>query len=397
MPSIQQLREEVSTIRGEMKAVFDAYPDLNIPEAEAKKIPEMNAQLDKKVAELEAAEALQGIKSRVENMRAPEIVTNPGQKGDSGKPAMKSVADILRADAGYKSFIERGTKGSISIEIPEAESKTLMTLTTINAQAERAPGIYTSIQDRTTITDLVPSRPTTANTLTYYEETTFTNAAASVAEGDAKPEAALAFTERTDNVRKIAVWIPATTEMLEDVDGIEAYVTGRLVFMLEREKEDQILSANGTAPNISGYLDRSIQTQAKGADPVPDAILKAITKVEVGGDAEPTGIIMHPNDWQAIRLLTTADGIYLWGSPSEAGMSRIWGLPVRRTSLIAENTALVGAFSPHSMIRPKGGITVTLSTEHSTYFVENKVAILAEMRLALQVFRPYAFCSVTGI
>lgn len=397
MPSIQQLREEAATIRGEMKAIFDAHPDLNIPEAEAKKIPVMNAELDKKVAELEAAEALQGIKDRVSAPRtAPEVVSNPGQKGD-GKPALKSVADIIRNDASYKAFIERGTQGTVTIDIPDAESKTLMTLSTINGPAERTPGIFTSIQDRTTITDLVPSRPTTANTLTYYEETTFTNAADTRAEGVEKPEGALGFTERTDNVRKIAVWIPATTEMLEDVDGIQAYVESRLVFMLERKKEDQILNGNGTPPNISGILDRAIQSQAKGTDSVPDAFYKAITKIEVGGDADPTGIVMHPNDWQAVRLLTTADGVYIWGPPSDAGVARLWGLPVRRTSLIPENTGLVGAFAPHSLIRPKGGITVTLSTEHASYFIENKVAILAEMRLALQVFRPYAFCQVTSI
>lgn len=43
------------------------------------------------------------------------------------------------------------------------------------------------------------------------------------------------------------------------------------------------------------------------------------------------------------------------------------------------------------------GLTVTASTEHSTFFIENKVALLAEERVGLQVDRASAFCLVTGI
>jgi HK97 family phage major capsid protein len=115
------------------------------------------------------------------------------------------------------------------------------------------------------------------------------------------------------------------------------------------------------------------------------------------GFAEPTGVIFHPNDWTAIKLLRTTDGIYIWGSPAEEAADRIWGLAVRQTTGMTENTALVGAFRPHAEVLRRTGITVTLSTEHGTYFIENKVAILAEERLALAVYRPSAFCTVTGI
>lgn len=38
-----------------------------------------------------------------------------------------------------------------------------------------------------------------------------------------------------------------------------------------------------------------------------------------------------------------------------------------------------------------------MSDSHSTFFVENKVAVLCEERLLLAVFSPTAFCKVTGL
>jgi HK97 family phage major capsid protein len=115
------------------------------------------------------------------------------------------------------------------------------------------------------------------------------------------------------------------------------------------------------------------------------------------GFAEPTGVVLHPNDWTDIKLLRTADGLYIWGNPSDEGPDRIWGLPIRQTTAMTQNTGLVGAFRPWSEVIRREGITITLSTEHSTFFIENKVAILAEERLALAIYRPSAFATVTGI
>ncbi len=293
-----------------------------------------------------------------------------------------------------------GDKFSGEIELVTIPSyKALLTLADLSPAEARRPGIVASVQDETTVGDLMLQGTTDSNVLTYFEETTFTNAAAAVAEGAAKPEAALDFTERTDAVRKIATWIPATSEFLEDNAGIRSYIEQRLRFMLAREEEDQLLNGTGIAPNISGILNRSgIQTVGSlGTD--LDAIYNGITEVRVDGGAEPTAMVIHPLSWQTIRLAKDSNGQYYGAGPFSGAdqVDRVWGMRVRVTPMMAQGTALVGAFQPHAQIFRKGGVRVVASTEHASYFVENKVAILAEERLGLAVYRPSAFCTVTGL
>ena len=186
------------------------------------------------------------------------------------------------------------------------------------------------------------------------------------------------------------------------MDFLESQIRGRLSFAVQRVEEAALLTGNGTAPNIRGLLQRvGIQTVAKTAGvPIPDVVYQAMQLVRGSagtGFAEPTAVVFNPTNWTTVKLLRTADGIYIWGNPSEEGPDRIWGLPVRQTTAMTANTALVGAFRPHAEVIRRQGITITLSTEHSTFFVENKVAILAEERLALAVYRPSAFASVTAL
>lgn len=401
MPSLTQMREEFDAKAKNLHDLFAKYPEVtDMPEDDAKKVAPMNSELTTLKKAIEEAEELVGAKKLAETRLSgtvPEVVAKGQQAPAQGT---KSVHDIIAESKAYEAF-RKGEAKTATFEFPQEsfapEAKTLLTLTTMNSQPLRLPGITNMALDETTVADLMLQGSISTNTLTYFEETTHTHAAAAVTEGAAKPEAAFAFTERTENIRKLAVWIPATTEFLEDLPAMQSWIEGRLRFQLQREEEDQLLNGDGTAPNISGIMDRSIQTQALGADPVPDAVYKAMTKVRVTGLAEPTAYVTHPNDWQAVRLLTTTDGIYLWGSPADAGPERIWGLNVRVTPLIAENTGLVGAFRPFAQVFRRGPITVKVSTEHDTYFTENKVAILAEERLGLAVYRATAFCSVTGI
>lgn len=284
------------------------------------------------------------------------------------------------------------------LELADVDLKTLMTTSAGWApDVVRGPRVVDFATRPLEILDMIPTTRTNQIAVAYMEETTFTNAAAERNEGAAKAESALALTERTSSVRSIATTLPVTDEQFEDIDRIEAYLNNRLPFFVRQRVEGQFLVGNGTAPNLRGLLNTSgIQTQAKGTDPTPDAVYKAMVLVMTTGAAQPDLAIFNPLDWQDIALLRTADGIYIWGSPQSAQPKMIWGVPVALSQALTQNTGVVGAFRQFSEIAVKKDVTVERGYVNDD-FSKDQSTLRAEMRAAFIFYRPAAFCTITGI
>ncbi len=263
------------------------------------------------------------------------------------------------------------------------------------------PGITPLLFKRLVVADLLAKGTTDSNSITYMKETTFTNAAAAVAEGGVKPESTLVFDQVSDLVQKIAHWLPVTDEMLEDVAQIRSYIDARLRLGLDITEEDELLNGSGTAPHLTGLLNRSGLTTAttrSGSVTNADAIFTAMMAVFNASFVMPTGIVLNPANWQTTQLSKDGNGQY-YGSGPFAGPQAptLWGQPVVVTPSIVANTGFVGAFSSAAQVFRKGGIRVEASNSHSDFFIRNLTAIRAEERLALAVYRPAAFSKVLSL
>ena len=418
MPALDELKGKIEQKQKELGVIFDeAGPDIDLSKvksisgdthAKAEEIRKRNDELtdlskqrDQLVAVKKAAEGV-----RTAGTGNGEQAAAGGVKGAEpgaptfGAPQSKSFGQMFVESKAYK-----GRTGGIGPEAKlDIELKTVMSTGAGWLPETVRTGRVVDFATRPVqVTDIIPQTTTSQAAVVYMEETTFTNNAAETAESvqgtpGTYPEAALALTEQSSTVRKIAVYLPTSDEQLEDEPQVRGYIDNRLPFMLRQRLDSQILVGNGTAPNLRGILNVvGIQTQAKGTDPTPDAVYKAMTKVRTVGFAEPNAVVFHPNDWQDIRLLRTADGIYIWGNPSEAGPERIWGLQVTQAVALTENTAVLGDFANFSELAMRRGIDVQVSNSHSTFFIEGKQAIRADLRCALVWYRPAAFCTVTGI
>jgi HK97 family phage major capsid protein len=400
--SLREVEEKLSAKRRELADILDRHKvdgEYKMAADVVDDVRQRNAELQDLGVKLDQMREIEAIGKSVAGAEGKGREIVPGGGAPTARTEMKAfdLGAKIAESKGFQAFRE-GKAHAYTLHFTPAETKTLLTLGDMTPTAERRPMVDMA-QPYRAVSDLMLQGDSTRTSLEYYEETTFTNNAAEVAEGASKPESALDWTLRTEAWAKIATFLPVTDEFLADNAGVRGLIENRLRFMVVKRREQQLLIGNGTAPNLSGILDRSgIQTQAKGADPTFDAIMKAATLIRYTADAEPTGIVMHPNDWQDLALTRTADGLYILGNPdSGEAARRIWGMEVRVVPAMTENTALVGAFRPYSEFIQRSGLTVTASTEHSTYFVENKVAILAEERVGLAVYRPAAFATVTGI
>ena len=245
------------------------------------------------------------------------------------------------------------------------------------------------------IRSLIPAGTTSSNSIRSIQETGFTNAAAPVAEGGTKPKSEITFGELIVPVQKIAHKFRASMEVLDDAPMLRSYIDGRGRYGLNLVEEGQLLTGNGTSPNLKGLLPQATaydNTTITGYTPATLVDDIRVAKLQVRKALYPaSGIVLNPEDWAMIELLKDTQGAYLFSVVTTGATPRLWGLPVVLSDSMEPGDFLVGAFSLGAQVWDRMGMTVMVSTEDGDNFSENMVTILFEKRLALEVSRPEAF------
>lgn len=268
-------------------------------------------------------------------------------------------------------------------------------------------GIKAAIYRPFTFLNLIPTGTTDSNSIEYTQENPVTGAAVEVAEGAAKPEAALTFTDASAPVATIAAWMKTRKQVLADVSALRSIMDTRLRYLVQKRLEEQVLNGDGSGANLRGLLQTSgIGTVAyQSALPLGENILSGITNVYLN-DGAADGIVLHPTDWQTAltqkahfgggggAASTAGSYDYYGGGPFGSTPQSLWGVRVVPSQAITRGTGLVGDFSLGAQLFIRQGVTVLFSDSDQDDFIKNRVTLLAEMRAGLVVWRPSLFQSV---
>jgi HK97 family phage major capsid protein len=188
--------------------------------------------------------------------------------------------------------------------------------------------------------------------------------------------------------------------MLEDAPATASVIDARLRWGVEIKEEDELLNGGGADPHILGYnmLPGLAPAVPMGTDTIADAILRQMTAIATTQLIMPDGFVINPSDWLNVQIAKNQQGNYLGSGPwAAAQQPMLWGISGVVTPAQAAAIALVGAFRSSSQVFRRSGISVEASNSHADFFIKNLVAIRAEERLALAVYREGAFGQVTGL
>jgi HK97 family phage major capsid protein len=335
-----------------------------------------------------------GIEQRTLAERLLAVEQKASAQGDD-KPAGESWGEQFIKAAGYGDFQKKSSRGSFGMEV-----KNTVTNAIANTYSERRPGLVEGAFRVFTIEDLLVSIPTSSNAIDWVRENVFTNNAAEVAEGGQIAQSSITFTAETMPVQNVAHFVKITRQLAMDNAALAAYINRRMVYGVNMRVEQQLVSGNGTTPNLSGLTKAGNFTAhgytaasltALGLSPTNrfDLIGKMIGDCALA-DYPADVIVLNTADWWNLRLTKDSQGRYILGDPGSAVPPMLFGLPVVASNAMTADNVWVGSLQQAATKHEREGIALDLSDSDENNFQLGLVSVRAMRRLALTVEKPAA-------
>ncbi len=257
--------------------------------------------------------------------------------------------------------------------------------------AQLRPGIVELPQRIVHLRDLLPSGTMNTRDFVYVRETAEGGTVAPWNTGS-KAEVTSSFEEVSAPSRDIAGFVQIPVAMLEDVEGLTAFLQRRLISRyLKAEDLAVMYGANDTAPNFTG-LTVAATGSVSAATRIVDKIVLTLAGLE-GAEYAPTGILMHPRNFYELTLNQTSADEYTYPVVFNAlnGGLTIAGIPVIKSTAVNVNNMLIGDWTNGAQLITRKAPVVEFFYEHGTNVITNQVTVRVEGRVALPIYHPAAW------
>ena len=199
---------------------------------------------------------------------------------------------------------------------------------------------------------------------------------------------------------EIAAYMRVSKQILRDIPRLESTIANRLIELLLKFEDSEILNGPGGANRLNGILTQATAFVPTGVANTSNAdrfsyIYSAISQL-TALDYTPNGILVHPYAYYEMLQNKTTTKEYT--SPYSAitwldGTLRLAGIPVYQSTAQAQNSFTVGEWNEAELL-VRDDLSVDISMEDQDNFIKNLVTIRVEERVGLAVYKPGAF--ITG-
>jgi len=245
---------------------------------------------------------------------------------------------------------------------------------------------------------LMPTGSSDGQQIRFAQETAFDSASIAMkAEGATLGQSEFTLASKVANMEKLGTFLRVTEEMMNDTPQLTSYISARVPQKVLNVEDTQILTGDGSSPNIDGiatagnhtaWVDTGFSDAISGANEY-DALVVALNQLQLNNYTADT-ILVNPTDLHRIALLKSSQNEYLRQQLYSGLQPQILGVNIVANSAVASDKFYVANFQQASQFWIRENLAVEFAREDSTNFRDGFVTVRVQERVCQTIYLPSA-------
>jgi len=206
-----------------------------------------------------------------------------------------------------------------------------------------------------------------------------------IGEGEQKSQASVQYVNKTEDVKKCAVFVKMTLEMLDDLPQFVSFIVRNIERRLDIKIENELFNGNGLGDNLKGafgyataFTGGSLVASVENANELD--VLEALALQVKQANGFPEVVFVNPATMSAIRLIKDSTGRPVWKDyVTPNGEFQYSGLKVVETLAVTAGHFIGGETSVINVLN-RTGLQIQIGLDGND-LTQNKQTMVLEKRL----------------